>query len=335
MDALNIILDFPITPDTWDGIRDQVNTYMKDRGALIRDLAMQTMRGAYGKGDLRRAALGGYYDDVQKKITEVYKIAEDVWSGMYGNGDEHRRELIGPDYDLVKYRVKETRAEHGELTAKDNEISVTLDLTKKRYVLPAVPTALGTRFYYGYKQTAQGDNPYNFSGSGCGISSAYACVSTIKDYKMTLREWADKNLKEVGGTKCPISTAVMEHLLAREGIRYSRLRNFTTDSLTASVKAHLKTGNPVILALTRCNRAGVNHKGRYANSEHYAVLTHMNADGKRAFLLDSSGDPNRGPRWVDLRDVCDHVPTAKAKETFKATWDGWSKDGGAVFVFMK
>lgn len=335
MDALNIILDFPITPDTWDGIRDQVNTYMKDRGALIRDLAMQTMRGAYGKGDLRRAALGGYYDDVQKKITEVYKIAEDVWSGMYGNGDEHRRELIGPDYDLVKYRVKETRAEHGELTAKDNEISVTLDLTKKRYVLPAVPTALGTRFYYGYKQTAQGDNPYNFSGSGCGISSAYACVSTIKDYKMTLREWADKNLKEVGGTKCPISTAVMERLLAREGIRYSRLRNFTTDSLTASVKAHLKTGNPVILALTRCNRAGVNHKGRYANSEHYAVLTHMNADGKRAFLLDSSGDPNRGPRWVDLRDVCDHVPTAEAKETFKATWDGWSKDGGVVFVFMK
>lgn len=335
MDIIKTILDNQIQPETWPGIRDQVNAYMQDRDSLIRDLALQTMRGAYGAGDVRRGLLGGYFDDVQKKITDVYKIAEAVWHGEYGNGDDHRRELIGPDYDLVKYRVKETRAEHGELTVKDNEISVTLDLTKKRYVLPAVPTALGLRFYYGYKQTAQGDNPYSFSGSGCGISSAYACVSTIKGYNMTLREWADKNLKEAGGTKCPISATIIERMLAREKIRYKRVKNFTTASLAASVKAHLKTGNPVILALTRCNRAGVNHKGRYANSEHYAVLTHMNADGRRAFLLDSSGDPNRGPRWVDLYDICDHVPEAKEKEIFKPLWDGWSKDGGAVFVYMK
>jgi hypothetical protein len=284
---------------------------------------------------VRRTALGGYFGDVQKKITEVYRIAEAVWNGEYGNGDDHRRELIGPDYDLVKYRVKETRAEHGELTVKDSEISITKDQGGRRYVLPAVPTALGIRDYHGYKQTAQGDNPYNFAGSGCGISSAYACVSTIKGYDMSLREWADENLKEVGGTKCPISTVIMERLLTREKIRYKRVKAFTTASLAAAVKSHLKTGNPVILSLTRCNRAGVSHKGRYANSEHYAVLTHMNADGKRAFLLDSSGDSKRPPRWVDLYDICDHVPTAKEKETFKETWNGWSNCGGVIFVFMK
>jgi hypothetical protein len=152
---------------------------------------------------------------------------------------------------------------------------------------------------------------------------------------MSLREFADRNLDAVEGTKCPISTAIIERLLARENIRYKRQRDFTTARLAAAVKAHLQTGNPVILALTRCNRAGVSHKGRYANSEHYAVLTHMNADGKRAFLLDSSGDPNRGPRWVDLHDICDHVPTAKAKETFKEIWNGWSNCGGVLLVYMK
>lgn len=334
-DLIKFILDAQIDAAAWKELADGVSVLLQDRDELIRRIALQTMQDKFGRGEERSKNLGIYYDEVQKKITWAYNTAEAVWRGEYGNGKEHRRALIGPDYDLVEYRVNETRAEHGSLTVDESLITVTRDQGGRRYVLPAVPTALGIRDYHGYKQTAQGDNPYNFSGSGCGISSAYACVSTIKGYNMTLREWADKNLKEVGGTKCPISTAIMERLLAREGIRYTRLRNFTTASLTASVKAHLKTGNPVILALTRCNRAGVNHKGRYANSEHYAVLTHMNADEKRAFLLDSSGDPNRGPRWVDLHDICDHVPTAMAKETFKEIWNGWSNCGGALLVYMK
>ena len=330
-DLIKFILNNQITAEDWKEISD----IMEDQDKLIRQITMQVMQDKYGKGEERRAALGAYYDAVQSKIKQVYETAEAVWRGEYGNGEEHRRQLIGADYDLVKYRINETRADHGVLTVDESVISVRTDQSGRRYVLKAVPTALGIRDYHGYPQTKQGDNPYNFSGSGCGISSAYACVSTIKGYNMTLREWADKNLKEVGGTKCPISTAIMERLLAREGIRYTRLRNFTTASLAASVKAHLMTGNPVILALTRCNRNGVNHKGRYANSEHYATLTHMHKDGKRAFLLDSSGDPNRGPRWVDLHDICDHVPTAKEKETFKETWNGWSNCGGALLVYMK
>lgn len=331
MDLVKIILENKLTAS--DAV--SLVELLTDHEELIRQITMQVMQDKYGKGEERRAALGVYYDDVQKKITQVYETAEAVWGGEYGNGDDHRRELIGPDYDLVKYRVKETRAEHGELTVKDSEISITKDQGGRRYVLPAVPTALGIRDYHGYKQTAQGDNPYNFIGSGCGISSAYACVSTIKGYDMSLREWADENLSAVGGTKCPISTAIMERLLAREKIRYKRVKDFTTASLAAAVKSHLKTGNPVILSLTRCNRVGVNHKGRYANSEHYATLTHMHSDGKRAFLLDSSGDPARGPRWVNLYDICDHVPTAKVKEDFSPTWNGWSNCGGVVFVFMK
>jgi len=113
------------------------------------------------------------------------------------------------------------------------------------------------------------------------------------------------------------------------------VKTFTTASLADTLKKHLQTGNPAVIALTRKNRAGVNHKGRYANSEHYATLTHMNTDGKRAFLYDSSGDPNRGPRWVDLYDICDHVPTAREREDFSPIWNGWANCGGALLVYMK
>ena len=333
MDLIKTILENQIQPEALPEIRDALTGYIEDPDALIRELALRTMKNEYGKAEERRAALGPYYDRVQQKITAVYNTADAVWRGEYGNGDDHRRELIGPDYDLVKFRVNETRAEHGALTV--DQITVKTDQGGRRYVLPAVPTALGIWDYHGYPQTRQGDNPYNFSGSGCGIASAYTCISTIKGYNMSLREFADRNLDAVEGTKCPISTVIIERLLARENIRYKRQRDFTTASLAAAVKAHLQTGNPVILALTRTNRAGVNHKGRYANSEHYATLTHMHADGKRAFLLDSSGDPARGPRWVNLNDICDHVPTAKAKEDFSPIWNGWINCGGVIFVFMK
>jgi hypothetical protein len=333
MDLIKTILENQIQPEALPEIRDALTGYIENPDALIRELALRTMKNQYGKSEERRAALGPYYDRVQQKITAVYKTADAVWRGEYGNGDDHRRELIGPDYDLVKFRVNETRAEHGALTV--DQITVKTDQGGRRYVLPDVPTALGIRDYHGYPQTRQGDNPYNFKGSGCGIASAYTCISTIKGYNMSLREFADRNLAAVGGTICPISTAIIERLLDREQIHYSRLRSFTTASLAASVKAHLQTGNPVILALTRTNRTGVNHRGRYANSEHYATLTHMHADGKRAFLLDSSGDPARGPRWVNLYDICDHVPTAKANEDFSPIWNGWFNCGGAVFVFMK
>ena len=333
MDLIKTIVENQLTAEKTVTILE----ILTEHEDLIRQISLQVMQGKYGGGKERENALGIFYDEVQKKITWAYQTAEDVWAGKYGNGDEHRRELIGPDYDLVKYRVNETRWEHGVLTIDESMITIhTEDIRGgKRYVMPAMPTALGTRAYYGYPQTRQGDNPYNFSGSGCGIASAYTCVATIKGYNMNLKEWADKNLEATGGTKCPISTAVMQKLFDIEKIKYKRVKTFTTASLADTLKKHLQTGNPAVIALTRKNRAGVNHKGRYANSEHYATLTHMNTDGKRAFLYDSSGDPNRGPRWVDLYDICDHVPTAREREDFSPVWNGWANCGGALLVYMK
>lgn len=336
MDAISIILDNQIAPGDWAEIQAELSGYMQDPDALIRDLALRVMKGVYGTGDTRRAVLGMYYERVQAKIKTVYDTAEAVWRGEYGNGEEHRRELIGPDYDLVKYRVNETAAAHNIIRITEKQIQLKTDQGGRRYVLPNMPTAAGIRDIYGYPQGKQGDF-YNFPGSGCGICSAYCVITTANGYKMTLKEYADRNLAAVGGTKCPISTAIIERLLDREKIPYKRLRSFTTASLAEVLREHLQSGNPAILALTRTNRAGANHKGRYANSEHYAVLTHLHQDGKRAFLVDSSRDPARGPRFVDLCDICDHVPTAKAKEDLdpKGLWNGWSNCGGVVLVYIR
>ena len=335
MDLIKTILENQIQPEALPEIRDALTGYIEDPDALIRELALRTMKNQYGKSEERRAALGPYYDRVQQKITAVYKTADAVWRGEYGNGEEHRRELIGPDYDLVKYRVNETAAAHNVIRITEKQIQLKTDQAGRRYVLPNMPTAAGVRNVYGYPQTKQGDNPYLFGPSGCGLCSAWCVISTAKGYNMTLREFADRNLAAVGGTKCPISTAIIERLLDREKIPYKRIRTFTTDGITELLREHLQTGNPAIIALTRTNRAGISHKGRYANSEHYAVLTHLHQDGKRAFLMDSSGDPNRCPRWIDLHDICDHIPTAKVKEDFSPIWNGWSNCGGVVLIYMR
>jgi hypothetical protein len=330
MDILTFIIENQLTALKWA----EISSVLNDHEKLIREMADLVLNDKAGNGDERKNYLGLYYDEVQAKVNWIIQTAEDVWAGKYGNNEE-RKEKLGDDYDVVMLQVNRTWYLHKEIVIDESYIDFYFDTSLKRYVMKSMPTALGTRTVYGFPQTKQGDNPYNFSGSGCGIASAYTVVCTTKGYSMTLKQWADKNLAAVEGTKCPISTMIIQRLFDRENIKYKRIKSFTTASLAATLKEHLKTGNPAILALTRTNRAGENHKGRYANSEHYATLTHMHKDGKRAFLLDSSGDPARGPRWVDLYDICDHVPTAREREDFNPIWNGWINCGGVLLVYMR
>ena len=331
MDLLKFIVENQLTEETWVDILPDMTSLLADHDKLIRDLALWVSEGNAGKGETRAAYLGIYADEVQSKINWAYHTAEEVWTGKYGNGDE-RKAALGADFDLVQYWVKLTRP-NAYISGKPK---VETDQNGKRYFVKNFTTSKGTRTIYAFPQTRQGSNPYNFSGSGCGLCSVASAIYSIKGYNMTLKEYADKNLsaKGVEGTKCPISTAIMERLLKREGISYKRVKSFDTDRLTEIVKNHLSSGNPVILSLTRCNRKGENHKGRYANSEHYAILWGVTEDGKKAFLFDSSGDPNRRPRMVDLWDICDHVPTAREREDFSPIWNGWVNCGGVLLINM-
>lgn len=88
----------------------------------IEALARAVIRGDYGNGDDRRAALGASYDAVQARVNEILgaggsdggsggtdidALARAVIRGEYGNGEE-RRSRLGSLYDAVQARVNET-----------------------------------------------------------------------------------------------------------------------------------------------------------------------------------------------------------------------------------
>ena len=88
----------------------------------IEALAQAVIRGDYGNGDDRRAALGASYDAVQARVNEILgaggdssggsggadieALARAVIRGEYGNGEE-RRSRLGSLYDAVQARVNE------------------------------------------------------------------------------------------------------------------------------------------------------------------------------------------------------------------------------------
>ena len=87
----------------------------------IEALAQAVIRGDYGNGDDRRAALGASYDAVQARVNEILgaggsdggpgeadidALARAVIRGEYGNGKE-RRLRLGSLYDAVQARVNE------------------------------------------------------------------------------------------------------------------------------------------------------------------------------------------------------------------------------------
>ena len=72
--------------------------------ASVLDLASATIKGEYGIGAARRAALGSHYDEVQAKVNDLYAKANKVIKGSYGNGVD-RRNTLGDEYDVVQYIV--------------------------------------------------------------------------------------------------------------------------------------------------------------------------------------------------------------------------------------
>lgn len=87
----------------------------------IEALAQAVIRGDYGNGDDRRAALGSSYDAVQARVNEILgtggsdggsggadinALARAVIRGKYGNGEE-RKSRLGSLYYAVQARVNE------------------------------------------------------------------------------------------------------------------------------------------------------------------------------------------------------------------------------------
>jgi hypothetical protein len=324
MDNLSFIIDNQLTMAKWADIY----AVIEDHEQLIRDMAGLVLDEKAGRGEERKKYLGLYYEEVQQKVNWVCATAEDVWAGKYGN-DEERKEKLGADYDVVMKQVNKTAYLHGAKITISKALTFASEDGGKIYVYKNVPSSRGPITMYGYAQHKLGQAPWKFDGSGCGFLSFFSIIKTAKGYTLSPAEYANKMMKKAGGTNCPISLSVGLNMLKEEGISYEWYKRYTTQELVAKVKSHLLTGNPVIMSLYKDNRAGVEDK-RYTRYAHYAVLTHLHADGKKAWLNDSG---SKMPRLVDLYDICDHCPQAReGKIDFDPIWNGWTNCGGAVFV---
>ena len=116
----------------YDEVQAEVNRILLGGGSSqpaasaapdIEALAQAAIRGEYGNGDARRAALGASYDAVQARVneilgvggsggsssgggTDIEALARAVIRGDYGNGEERKRRL-GANYAAVQARVNE------------------------------------------------------------------------------------------------------------------------------------------------------------------------------------------------------------------------------------
>lgn len=113
----------------YDEVQAEVNRILLGGGSSqpasaapdIEALAQAVIRGEYGNGGARRAALGASYDAVQARVNEILlgggspgggggadieALAQAVIRGEYGNGEERKRRL-GSNYAAVQARVNE------------------------------------------------------------------------------------------------------------------------------------------------------------------------------------------------------------------------------------
>lgn len=94
--------------DAYVGSSDSTSTNDSSDGMVpgptLLELATNVIKGMYGNGADRRAALGSRYDEVQAKVNDLYAKANNVIKGKYGNGTA-RRNVLGDEYGIVQYIV--------------------------------------------------------------------------------------------------------------------------------------------------------------------------------------------------------------------------------------
>ena len=328
IDVIKFILNNQLTEENAPAIIGPTLNILSDHDRLIRELALYVSEGNAGTGEERKALLGTYYDEVQKKITWAYNTAQDVWAGKYPNGEANRRKVFGADFELVQWWVNHTRP----AIYVPSNLKYKKDMNGRRYMVSGVPTAKGTITYRGYDQHNQGSNPYRFDGSGCGFMSFYTVISTIKGYGYTPKAYADKVLTAITKAKeCPISIWAGCKLLDNENIKYEWVKGpLTTDGCRKDIQAHLEKGMPVIISLSIYDRKGKAHKGRYTNYAHYAPLIGTVND-KSWYLLDSGWQK---PRYVDAYDICEYIPGTSKNPTYDPIWNGFNNAAGYVKVYM-
>lgn len=72
------------------------------------ELVKDVLKGKYGTGDERKKKLGRRYDEVQRRVNEVLRLARKAVNGDYGNGAVRKKKL-GKDYNIVQWVINSGR----------------------------------------------------------------------------------------------------------------------------------------------------------------------------------------------------------------------------------
>lgn len=72
------------------------------------ELVKEVLKGKYGTGDERKKKLGRRYDEVQRRVNEVLRLARKAVNGDYGNGAARKKKL-GKDYNIVQWVINSGR----------------------------------------------------------------------------------------------------------------------------------------------------------------------------------------------------------------------------------
>lgn len=85
------------------------NTNPKPIEKSIDDLALEVILGEYGTGKQRKKLLGKRYNEVQKRINQLYKIANEVIKGKWGVNEDrkNRLEKAGYPYSTIQHIVND------------------------------------------------------------------------------------------------------------------------------------------------------------------------------------------------------------------------------------
>lgn len=72
------------------------------------ELVKEVLKGKYGTGEERKKKLGKRYDEVQRRVNEVLRLARKAVNGDYGNGAARKKKL-GKDYAIVQWVINSGR----------------------------------------------------------------------------------------------------------------------------------------------------------------------------------------------------------------------------------
>ena len=71
---------------------------VKEFSKSIDDYVLEVLLGEYGDNEYRKRVLGDKYNEVQERINELYKVANEVTEGKWGNGWNRQKALEGAGY---------------------------------------------------------------------------------------------------------------------------------------------------------------------------------------------------------------------------------------------